>query len=318
MKRSFTREERKVYERERKREQRAKKRKSVNADAVIGLQNNAENVCFGNVVMQLLRPLGEFHRQLETACSLNNCVRNLKQVFTKMNEGNSCVRASAHYRAMKIRDYTVNAQYDCHEFFNYLLEEVYGSIANSDCMFTIVTKSFVACGRGVCGHTTIPTVVSNTCLTLNVHTGACAQSVIGLLRESLKGEYVADYTCDSCHHIGSCSKTVTLENCPSVLLMQLNLFRNDGEKIKPCLAIEREIDEFGLSVELRGVIYHIGGSIDEGHYTCSVKVDGTWYYVNDSIVHREVPTLRCSFNERCVPYMLMYNRKEVKAMLLSL
>ena len=160
------------------------------------------------------------------------------------------------------------------------------------------------------GRTPSPVRVDTTFLTLNVHAINAAQLVSELLREYFAPTLV-QYTCESCKRQDGYMKTAVLENCPDMLLIQLSIFDGYGQKIKPCLSIDQELTDFGLSLELCGVIYHIGNTIQSGHYTCSVKVDATWYLINDSIVHQKHPKLSCSLNETTVPYILMYKKKDV-------
>jgi ubiquitin C-terminal hydrolase len=284
---------------------------STDTRTVVGLENRGGNVCFGNVVVQLLRPLDQFGVHLRNASSVNSCVHNLQQLFRRMNESTGDVRGAQYFHGMNIPGYVINQQYDAQEFLGYLLREVYHGVDNTVCMFNIGTTSSVTCGRTACRHATTPVTVDATMLTLKVSADGSAQSLSGLLREYVKPEYLHGYKCGGCQSVGSCTKTVTLGNCPSALLMHLVIFDCMGRKIKPSLLIERDLTDFGLSVEICGVVYHLGNSINEGHYTCSVKVDGVWYYMNDCVVTREPPTLCSSLNGRCVPYIVMYRKKQL-------
>ena len=138
--------ERKEYERQRKRMQR-EKAKELTKNEVIGLRNDGENVCFANVIIQLLRPLLEFQQQLHNASSQNICVRNLEELFAQMNQSNGYVRGTPYFRAMNIPGYVVKHQYDSQEFLLFLLQEVYDGVYNTGCMFNIRTTSSITCGR---------------------------------------------------------------------------------------------------------------------------------------------------------------------------
>ena len=92
----MTAAERKEYERNRKKLQRQNAKnitaKNTNADKVIGLKNNyGDNVCFGNVVIQLLYHLPRFRLELANTRLLSSCVLNLRELFAKINTAGCAV-----------------------------------------------------------------------------------------------------------------------------------------------------------------------------------------------------------------------------------
>ena len=309
----MTIEERKQYERNRKKLQRQNAKniaaKNTNVNKVTGLKyNSGDNVCFGNVVIQLLYHLPGFRLELANTRLLSSCVLNLRELFAKINTAGCAVRPTPYFHVMDIPRYIPHQQYDSHEFLTYILGQVYQDVNNGSCIFTVILASCLS--TCVCGRTPSSLRVNTTFLTLNVHAISAVQLVSELLREYFAPTLV-QYTCESCKRQGGYVKTSVLENCPDMLLIQLSIFDGHGQKIKPSLSIDQELTDFGLSLELYGIIYHIGNTIQSGHYTCSVKVDATWYFINDSIVHQKHPKLSCFLNETTVPYILMYKKKDV-------
>ena len=141
-----------------------------------------------------------------------------------------------------------------HSPLTYILDQVYQDVNNGSCIFTVILASCLS--TCVCGRTPSPVRVNTTFLTLNVHAINAAQVVSELLREYFAPTLV-QYTCESCKRQDGYVKTAVLENCPAMLLIQLGIFDARGQKIKPCLSIDQELTDFGLSLELYGVIYHI-------------------------------------------------------------
>ena len=270
----MTAEERKQYDRNRKRLQRQNAKKITaeksHAKKVVGLKNNSgENICFRNVVIQLLYSLPSFHLELTGTSLLSICVLKLKELFTEINQASGAVRPTPYFHAMAIPRYIPRRQYDSHEFLTFVLSQVYPDIDNGPYIFTVMLASCLS--TCVCGCTPSQVRVSTTFLTLNVHAINDAQVVSKLLREYFAPTLV-QYTCETCKRQDGYVKTSVLENCPDMLLLQLSISDGHGQKIKPSLSIYQELTDFGLSLELYGIIYHIGNTIQSGHYTCSVKV----------------------------------------------
>ena len=144
----MTDEERKEYERNRKRHQRqnAKKTnaKKTNAKKVVGLKNNSgDNICFGNVAIQLLYSLPRFHLELSDTSLSSICVLKLKELFTEINEVSGNVRPTPYFHAMDIPLYIPYQQYDSHEFLTYILGQVYQDINKSLYIQSEISITFV-------------------------------------------------------------------------------------------------------------------------------------------------------------------------------
>ena len=96
----MTIEERKQYERNRKKLQRQNAKniaaKNTNVNKVTGLKNNSgDNVCFGNVAIQLLYSLPRFRLELTDTSLSSICILKLRELFAKINTAGNAVRPTS-------------------------------------------------------------------------------------------------------------------------------------------------------------------------------------------------------------------------------
>ena len=253
--RHMTTEERRAYDANRKRLQRAKKDPvTLKTDAstpskvvdgkpakqqdgstgmqegqlirkVIGLRNGGENVCFANSVVQLMFRLPAFRHQVDDTTLSGECVTSLKDLFCRMDSCRAAFKSSSYFEKMNIPHYVKGQQYDSHEFLTYLLDMIYPNLGNDPCMFKFVTIFSIACSQ--CGHTAASRQ-DNSILTVNVASGSHQQSISRLLQAYCNAELLSGYVCDSCRQLDCCYKTVSLERCPPVLIIQLSIFSAIG------------------------------------------------------------------------------------------
>ena len=75
---------------------------------------------------------------------------------------------------------------------------------------------------------------------------------------------------------------------PNVLLVQVRRQRHagDGVPLRFALSVEDQVSLPGCgTMELLGVVYHVGARVDEGHYTCATRgPDGRFWYFDDMSV----------------------------------
>lgn len=92
-----------------------------------------------------------------------------------------------------------------------------------------------------------------------------------------------DYKCSDCGK-SKCVKRTRIRAKGSILIMHINRFSNRGGSIRKELAtksILREIDDF----ELVGMVFHIGKTMENGHYVYYSRVNRTrWAEMNDTVV----------------------------------
>ena len=303
----------------------------------LGLRNNAENVCFGNVVIQALYALPEFRAKVENCVfTSSSCGKALQRLFNKISTStrkvSDPVTTSTYFHQMGINGYEIGRQYDSHEFLTFLLDEVYQEITDN-CMFRVDILDTVICEKRlddghICGNEVSPPINSSIALTLNVDT-TCIQSISDMLQKMMMiPEVLSEYKCDECSTVGQCYKTTTVTHLSDALLIQFSLFRYTNRrsiKLKPRIIIDDEISFYGSSMTLHSVIYHSGQSANTGHYTCTVKVNNQWFSINDNHV-REINE-QSVFNNRdssvfdnrdVVPYIVIYKKIIALSMCLAL
>ena len=92
-------------------------------------------------------------------------------------------------------------------------------------------------------------------------------------------------TCAYCQSRQLFSKQNNFDKFPPVLIISLKRFKfasHYHNKINTFIKYPTENLELkGEKFDLYAVIYHFG-SLNSGHYTCSCKINGEWYYFNDS------------------------------------
>ena len=115
------------------------------------------------------------------------------------------------------------------------------------------------------------------------------QTVNGILNKVMDphGRPLTDYRCDGCQTMSSCTKAYCVTHLSEFVIIQLNVFKYiDGaiKKMIPTLRIDEEISLWGNTMTLHAIIYHVGQQANSGHYTSSVRVNDTWFLINDSTV----------------------------------
>lgn len=140
-------------------------------------------------------------------------------------------------------------------------------------------------------------------------------------------------------------KTVTIQQVPPVLIIQLKRFHYDSikgsVKSTKCISYPTVLDFFGSGHQqaasqlwdLHAVVYHHGRGAAGGHYTCHVSVQDqerksgssslsksarsqrSWYYFNDAVVELcdEQRVLAAGSDDSvrsCTPYLLVYIRRD--------
>ena len=109
---------------------------------------------------------------------------------------------------------------------------------------------------------------------------------------------------------------VSYKNFSDYILVRLGRERNDRTKIMPRdlqnMNIELSFEKEGNKYELCGIIFHIGSTLDSGHYVSRVKTQKGWYTLNDSVVRTLGPSEDCLRLEDEVPYILLYTSVPLK------
>ena len=63
-------------------------------------------------------------------------------------------------------------------------------------------------------------------------------------------------------------------------------------------------------MELYGIIFHVGSSMNAGHYKSAVLVENNWYMTNDSTIGSWTPTFNYGPSSAMYPYCVIYKKSE--------
>lgn len=93
------------------------------------------------------------------------------------------------------------------------------------------------------------------------------------------------YKCDHCKSETNAVKRLEVERLPTVLIIYLKRFNgNRHRKVETNMDIPLQFDHSEGSYDLIGVVDH-HGTLDRGHYTSSILIDGRWYDTDDQKIY---------------------------------
>ena len=99
----------------------------------------------------------------------------------------------------------------------------------------------------------------------------------------LKKENIHEYDCEKCKCKTECQKKLYLNKLPKTLIIVLKKY-NGTESTFTDLKIKETLSENIYNYLLYAVIYHYG-TLDNGHYNCSVKINENWYFIDDDKIY---------------------------------
>ncbi|KAL3104207.1 hypothetical protein niasHS_002234 [Heterodera schachtii] len=137
--------------------------------------------------------------------------------------------------------------------------------------------------------------------------------VIELIHDFFKPEVIQNFLCTSCKQKRSATRYTSLLRAPSVLIIQLKRFNVYGGKNRLDVRPKPRVDltqytmkKESIIYDLNGIIEHIGGGINFGHYICAMRgFKGNWFKFDDS------ERRRVSLNDvvqNMDPYILFYTK----------
>lgn len=111
-----------------------------------------------------------------------------------------------------------------------------------------------------------------------------------LIEDFFRDEQVQNFYCTKCKKKLTATRKTCLISSPVVLIIQLKRFNMFGGKNRtPVLPnVHIELSKFSfknekISYHLHGLIQHIGGGLNFGHYVCVMRgFDNKWYLFDDS------------------------------------
>jgi len=91
--------------------------------------------------------------------------------------------------------------------------------------------------------------------------------------------------CEKCKRPVPATKRLSIERSPSVLILHLKRFTNEGYKLSsPSLLVDPKIKTKTNTYRLYAAVCHHGSSSKSGHYTAYCQYDSRWFHFNDDRV----------------------------------
>uniref|UniRef100_A0A914GTW0 Ubiquitin carboxyl-terminal hydrolase 36 n=1 Tax=Globodera rostochiensis TaxID=31243 RepID=A0A914GTW0_GLORO len=134
-----------------------------------------------------------------------------------------------------------------------------------------------------------------------------------LIHDFFEPEQIQNFLCISCKQKRCATRFTSMLRAPSVLIIQLKRFNVYGGKNrldvrpKPRMDLSRySMKNESIIYEMNGIVEHIGGGINFGHYICAMRgFKGNWFKFDDS------EKKRVSLSEvvqNMDPYILFYTK----------
>jgi ubiquitin C-terminal hydrolase len=203
----------------------------------------------------------------------------------------------------------------CEKNYSVVIDNFYGSVYS--------TLNCSSCGHLVNNYQ--PFLTTSLCLPDN-RSGSGISSgchIKDLFINSQQTEEISDYKCESCQHRG-CKTQTKLWKLPNHFIIHLNRFEKIGNGFgKSSVFVDFPLNDLDLTefvapekgdpnnyiYDCYAINYHLGRSIDSGHYVSVCKnLDGKWYNFDDGNVSTSGESL---VNNNA--YMLFYQRKFLPA-----
>ena len=216
---------------------------SDNEDSLLGLRNDAENVCFLNSVIQILYHLNLLQDYLQNNRCANNVSRSIRCLFNEIKNSLVPVKTSSYLSSFSFPGYLRWQQFDSHECLLHLLDNIYPDRSN-DCPFNVQTVKSMHCESPGCNNLTVK-VNNEFYMPLNVDDSGYCQTITSMLEATTAMQYVADYRCERCHITGSSFEKIDILNEPDILIFLLCIFRFEGmtqKRVIPSVNIEENLD----------------------------------------------------------------------------
>jgi ubiquitin C-terminal hydrolase len=142
--------------------------------------------------------------------------------------------------------------------------------------------------------------------TINLNVENDAPDITSLFVKYLKRETNSDtsnlYFCENCRSEQISDQKISLSILPNILIVVLKRYTQTS-KVNRELKYEDKLfikDNHSIKTyNLQSIIHHIGGLYD-GHYSASVKLNGSWYHIDDNSVSVNLT--------RENAYILFYNK----------
>ena len=291
-----------------------------NRNPPTALDNNKVNICYMNSVLQSLYYIPEIMERLDFCSSTsigNQQLLALKDIFNEMSS--STVVVTSLYFSMLKGDkahWLLGQQQDACEFINDIIGNLYGKQNSTDsnlisnCPFSILNRTVLHCMNSNC---TRYSSVDNRCGAVkipmeNSNSRISVQELIDRNKHSVEN---VDYNCEQCQATASI-KTDSIISVSKYFIAQLGVFSFNirGSKVKRPLELNNEIEVCNTVMELCGIVFHSGSSLNAGHYKSAVLVENNWYMTNDLEIVKWTPIFYYDVKSTMYPYFMIYKKKE--------
>ena len=292
---------------------------------------NASNVCFFNSSVQILYFLESFNEHICNTLLNTLVISNIRVIFRKIyfeQLNNSMLPIYTHQivESLNIPRYRVNEQHDVCDFLEYILDNCFPrdtikKDVTIHSLFKITINKSLLCNN--CNKESFSQDVTPI-FQLDIEKTQELQSISELFERTFdsRGRFNLEYRCEQqldqsnnviegCNEVGTCTESLQLTDIGDFLIICLRIYTEDDEgnksKFIPNLIIDQELVKYDY-FDLNGIIWHHGKSLEFGHYTSNVKVNGVWYNTNDSVISIG-SRFECSSSEPVAPYVLVYKKR---------
>ena len=157
-----------------------------------------------------------------------------------------------------------------------------------------------------------------TTLVIDVAREGSLQDAVDSFLRTQESVTTSDWVCPRCVRIRTAKKQNNIIKFPKTVLIQLNRFATNKQKgaetahqvyLRHHVECEETVNIQGQSYRLRAKVYHLGNSLDVGHYytVCRHELpQGRWWYCNDTERRLARPTDNDPRHARV--YLCLYER----------
>jgi len=257
--------------------------------------SNLGNTCYINSVLQCFLYNEFFTNQIKNLDYLKNISHGpsefINYFFSKKKDFKRFQQSDAHEFLMAFLELLIDETKENknEESFNvswttFLKNNGYSNFLNE---YYGQTKNVIHCLN--CKNNSIVFEEFNT---INLDVPVQKESLIQLFMEYLKKEKCNDpsnlYFCDHCKSNQACEKKIIITKVPKQLIIVLKRYSSTGTKVISEIEIPEVIYiKEGNEVKtynIKSTVNHYGNLYD-GHYTASVKINESWYSIDDNVIN---------------------------------
>jgi hypothetical protein len=272
---------------------------------ITGLQNMG-NTCFINSALQLLFNCPKLVYLITESDTEN--LKKYKQTFEDyFRESTNTLGPYILYkRYQKLNSsYLGISQEDAHEYLTFIIDDIdeLGKDIGVKNLFRISLISKVNCEE--CDNFS-QVIISEKMLSLSIDNCQSLDDCFKKLYKKESLDHDNKWFCDKCNKKVCSNKNIYIDKISKYFIICLNRFIFDNNNIiknNNNIVFSKNIFD---KYELRGIIYHMG-SINGGHYVCSITRDGkNWFLIDDvNIIETTYEKLEQLNNNA---YILLYHK----------